>query len=498
MPYEETYLENKSGWRILWTEENGRQIIWFVCQHKAVSRLAKLIDDAKNRAERQQLPNSFISEVNDASLHENKIDIKLDPIGNVPLKLYDIGFEGVDDIVTDSWTPQMHLTPDEEEVVKAKGTVLLLGRSGTGKTCVIINKMEFDRARRGHNLLNFTQLFVSRSKQLCRYVKDAVGDNECSSFTTFDELAYQIEASLSDFICRSFQRSRRVDFNRFKNEFYTQQYPHNSIDALIVWKAIRTFLRGSIEAFQMKDKQLSRDYFVGEQLGKNRCKVPQHLRDTIYDINLQYQEWVDEKGLWDDCHRIVALLQGIENAKKSQSTVYEDKVKRTRLYVDEVQDYTQLEILLFFYIGAGPGALFLAGDPAQSVVEGTDFRFDEIRSVGHYVAGDKRHLIPEKPKVVNVNFRSHAGILNCAGGLLDILFQHFPGSAKQLPRDFGLFKGARPGVFQRVQVEQLSTLLKEKMPGAIVLTHDESAASWRDQLDHKLVYGIRKLLFHHL
>lgn len=79
----------------------------------------------------------------------------------------------------------------------------------------------------------------------------------------------------------------------------------------------------------------------------------------------------------------------------------------------EVQDYTQVEILLFFYIG-GPGALFLAGDPAQSVVEGTDFRFEEIRSVGHFVAGDRRHLIPEKPKIVNVNFRSHSGILNTA------------------------------------------------------------------------------------
>ena len=403
LPCKETYLENKSGWRILWTQEDGCLVIWFVCQHKAVSRLAKMIDDAKNRSERQQLPNSFISEVKtDVSAAENNVDIKLDPIGNVPLKLYDISFESVDDIATDSWTPQMHLTRDEKEVVEAKGTVLLLGRSGTGKTCVIVNKIEFDRVRLDSNL-NFTQLFVSRSKQLCRYVKDAVGDNGCTTFITFDALASQLENTLSQFIRRNYQKSRRVDFNRFKNEFYDPQYPNNNIDALIVWKAIRTFLRGSIESFQAKDKQLSRDYFVGEQLGKNRCKVPSHLRESIYDINLQYQQWVDEKGLWDDCHRINTLLLGIEDAKKSQTTIYEDKIKKTKIYVDEVQDYTQLEILLFFYIGAGPGALFLAGDPAQSVVEGTDFRFDEIRSVGHYVAGDRRHLIPEKPKVVNVS-----------------------------------------------------------------------------------------------
>ena len=99
---------------------------------------------------------------------------------------------------------------------------------------------------------------------------------------------------------------------------------------------------------------------------------------------------------------------------------------------------------------------------------------------------------PEKPRVVNVNFRSHAGILNCAGGILDLLFGHFKNSVKQLKRDYGLFKGARPGVFHKVDVQQLSALLKQNLQGAVVLTHDASAAYWRELLDHQLVYGIRE------
>jgi len=75
---------------------------------------------------------------------------------------------------------------------------------------------------------------------------------------------------------------------------------------------------------------------------------------------------------------------------------------------------------------------------------------------------------------------------------LDLLFDYFPGSAKQLKKDFGLFKGARPGVFHNVQAQQLSTLLKEKLPGAVIITHDESASHWKKVLDHKLVYGIRE------
>ena len=161
------------------------------------------------------------------------------------------------------------------------------------------------------------------------------------------------------------------------------------------------------------------------------------------------------------------------------------------MFVQEVQDYTQIEILLFFSI-SGVGSLFLAGDPAQSVEQGTDFRFEEVRAVGYYVAGNRQHLIPDKPKIVNINFRSHAGILNCAGGFLDLLFEYFPGSAKQLKKDYGLFKGARPGVFHQVQVDQLSSLLKTSLQGCVILTHDESASHWRDKLNHPLVYGIRE------
>jgi hypothetical protein len=121
----ETYLENKSGWRILWTQEDLRLVIWFVCQHKSVSRLARLIDDAKNRTARQQLPASFISEMeNGAANHEEeKMNINLDPIGNVPLKLYDISLDRVNDLVDPTWTPQMHLTKEERDVIDAKGTV---------------------------------------------------------------------------------------------------------------------------------------------------------------------------------------------------------------------------------------------------------------------------------------------------------------------------------------------------------------------------------------
>lgn len=51
-----------------------------------------------------------------------------------------------------------------------------------------------------------------------------------------------------------------------------------------------------------------------------------------------------------------------------------------KIYVDEIQDSTQAEITLFFLsTGIELNSMFLAGDNAQAVVEGVDFRFEEVK-----------------------------------------------------------------------------------------------------------------------
>ena len=86
------------------------------------------------------MPQNLVDELNADSSSSSKTiakrEVLLDALGNVPLKLYDVNFDNIDDIATSSWTPQMSLTDEERKVVEAKGTVLLLGRSGTGKTIV--------------------------------------------------------------------------------------------------------------------------------------------------------------------------------------------------------------------------------------------------------------------------------------------------------------------------------------------------------------------------
>lgn len=96
----------------------------------------KLIDDSKNRSERKRISIAEIEELKHIgggsdSEEKEKHEVFLDPLGNVPLKVYSISTDEIDDISEVDWNPILHLTDQERDVVESRGTVLLLGRSGT-------------------------------------------------------------------------------------------------------------------------------------------------------------------------------------------------------------------------------------------------------------------------------------------------------------------------------------------------------------------------------
>ena len=105
----------------------------------------QLIDDSKSRSARQQMPATLVSELQNEGLlqqDEPKKEVLIDIFGNTPLKIYDVNFSAINEITKDSWTPRLHLTEEERDIVEADGTVLVLGRSGTGKTiCICSSKL---------------------------------------------------------------------------------------------------------------------------------------------------------------------------------------------------------------------------------------------------------------------------------------------------------------------------------------------------------------------
>jgi hypothetical protein len=500
----ETYLDQKSGQRILWTEcetfcvdEQDRKshiekgiLVWYVAKHDDVNRLMRHIDRAENRCtEKLQSALTLFVETRENVLHlDDRNRILADPLGDTPLKLHLLFRSDIRKFSNKEWKPRLHLTAEELQVVRRTGTVLVLGRSGTGKTICIANRMDYDREEDK----GVSQLFVARSRRICSYVRGLVEGTgtpkEGVEYLTFAKLVDKCERVLqikqkqhaSDW--GDSRDPNQITYARFKLEIYKKST--YKVDPLIVWSQIRSFIKGSIEAVQA-GRPLTRDEYLG--LGKSRCRLKPEHREMAYSAYEAYQSFLEsEPELWDDTDRIIEILKAIREASEEEfSKLYFKKV-----YVDEIQDYTQAEIALFFKLGH-PGGLFLAGDTAQSVVEGVDFRFEEVRSIGHTMFPNDRRYVPDKPVTVNVNFRSHSGILNVAAGILDRMFKAFPKSANTLVADLGAFSGPRPGLLREFTLEKLKELV-DLIDGVVLLTHDEHVAALKQFVGPDvLVFGIR-------
>jgi hypothetical protein len=254
-----------------------------------------------------------------------------------------------------------------------------------------------------------------------------VGDPKCCSFSTFHDVLPSLEGALSSSTTSSiFLSSQKVDYALFKRDVYRDVKHCGGVDALLViWKK-HPIVPLSIDALASPYRVLSYDdYDSVEMLGRKRCRLSADHRPEVYKAFKAYSKYQSETGRWDDCDRISCLLQGLKVAKDTDPEKFE-RLRYRKIYFDEVQDNTQAEILLFFYLSR-PGDLSLSGDPAQSVVGGVEFQFEEIRSVAHFVASaERRHLVPQIPFAVNVNFRSHSGNSQRGGSRVVSNVRDFP------------------------------------------------------------------------
>lgn len=106
-------------------------------------------------------------------------------------------------------------------------------------------------------------------------------------------------------------------------------------------------------------------------------------------------------------------------------------------------------------------------------MKGVDFRFEEIRSVGYHVAGNRSDLIPQKVACCWMLPLQSCAVCSTPFQTLLSNLVRIAVSSPDLDR-----------FFQSVAVDRLKALIS-------VLTHDGSVSYWKKLLDYELVYGVR-------
>ena len=283
-----------------------------------------------------------------------------------------------------------------------------------------------------------------------------------------------------------------------------------NLDPILVWIEVQSFIKGSKAALQKGAALSLKDYL---QIGNKMAPNFGNQREKIFTIFKSYEEYCQNHRhnvfLFDECDLIHDIYRRLLSVKDLSWSIHS-------LYIDEVQDFTQAELSLYLHCCRDPNSLFFTGDTAQSIMRGIAFRFQDLRSAFHSIHEIVPEVkVPQKPHTLTINFRSHSGILQLAGSIIDLLMEFFPKSIDTLPEDSGMFLGPVPVILESCDESDLALLLssnkressriefgahqvvlvqskeaKDKLPlilrGAIVLTIFESKGL---EFDDVLLYN---------
>ncbi|KDR68695.1 hypothetical protein GALMADRAFT_146049 [Galerina marginata CBS 339.88] len=253
-------------------------------------------------------------------------------------------------------------------------------------------------------------------------------------------------------------RGKLVTFDRFLGEYwphFTQSSLKKKLSPSSVFSEIMGVIKGSLGTLTSADGYLDRQKY--EALSFRTQPAFANHRSEIYNIFESYQKIKNSLGDFDASDRTRDVFRSL--TKKTLAGQ-----KFDHLYVDEAQDNLLVDALVLRMLCRNPDGLFWAGDTAQTISAGSSFRFDDLKGLmfkfevqrNLHLAGfvSIRHK-PKQPKMFHlaVNYRSHAGIVNCAHSVIELIQEYWPNTIDILAPERGIANGAVPIFYQDIYPE---------------------------------------------
>ncbi|GJP39593.1 hypothetical protein CLOM_g23947 [Closterium sp. NIES-68] len=344
-----------------------------------------------------------------------------------------------------------------------------------------------------------------------------------------------------------------VDYERFKQHYWPhldQRATRKAVmDVAYVYREITSHIKGSLQALHSPQGHVGEEEYVGGMAGSNQrtSAMGPEDRQVVYDIFRAYERRKRRQGEYD-CGDLVGYLHRevqrmrendepwwcVEDAIASRQctttlsqpgcrmrtqpisqlaalgTPERNRGTRTAsprsrlasrcppvfhcVSVDEVQDLTQAQLALLPLLCSNVASGFVfAGDTAQSIAQGVDFRFEDLARVvyneflrnedecgrgggakgvckkskvgegdgqkGRRDKGQTKNTNPSSSgsnassqRLVKAlptfqllrNYRTHNGVLRLANSVLQLLRSFFPLSIDRLHAELSVVEGGRP------------------------------------------------------
>ncbi len=287
--------------------------------------------------------------------------------------------------------------------------LIIIGSAGSGKTALTLEKL---RQMRGNILYITRSEYLAKESQSIYTANMYTNSAQTVAFLSYREFLEQIK----------FTRKKEITFTQFQSWFAHHQHAHRLngelIDTYLLYEEFQGVITSPVQQI------LSRAAYL--KLGIKQSIFLESERPLIYDLFEKYQSWMNAHQLYD--------LNSISHEWSAFATPFYDFV-----LIDEVQDFTNVQLSLVMKCLKQPDHFLLCGD-ANQVVHPNFFSWqalkllfwqDETNSTNSTQSSTKKlktaqsNKVQQQISILRINFRNAQKISELANRVLKIKHARF-------------------------------------------------------------------------
>ena len=383
---------------------------------------------------------------------------------------------------------------------------ILSGIAGSGKTISTI-KLIPDMVEKIKNMGSDSKiLYVTFSNNLKQYVKEKVMENyyefnEYIDIKTFEDICTELNYKYNDKKIDRFriitQNTYKKNFTKFLNYLHQTSRDGNILKFIkkyqkeknIIYSEIFGILKGSMYIdWDREEKDIVKsEYYINnsKKIVEDYKIFAKEDREILYLITQKYNQWLVENEYYD--------INDI--AFELQSLIKEKNINYEYVIVDEVQDFTEVQIYMLFLLAKEQEIyrknktrkILLAGDPNQ-IINPTFFKIGRLRKLFYL------HEYSYEDKRLNENFRNSINIMKMNNIVNKIINDKLP-ARKEEDRQYEITKNNKTGIVEQVKASEenlkvMFTQINASAKVALIVSDDEKKEYLKDKYGCKNAFTI--------
>ena len=271
---------------------------------------------------------------------------------------------------------------DQREIYALPAPLIIIGSAGSGKTALTLEKMKHFQGQVAYVSLS---PYLVENAQRIYYAHGYDNPHQEIDFLSFEEFLQGIEKPAG----------KEISFRDFEGFYSRYQQTFKFREPYKLYEEFKGVLTGSI----IDQPYMSRADYLS--LGVKQSIFLQNEREKVYDLFERYLDYLREAQRYDPNMVAFSYLTRVEP-------------RYDFVVVDEVQDITNVQLLLILSSLANPTRFLLSGDSNQ-IVHPNFFSWSKIKSLFFH-----QDLKGSAIRILKTNYRNSRLITRLSNDLLKV------------------------------------------------------------------------------